>query len=134
MNTGGEETINQDFYNVANIATATKLFEFMANNTNVEWSKTQYDKIGGVETTNILLTTHQESSVSTGTIADWKMEQGWTLTGADHNHPSGDATPSGQYGDLGNAARLHRVAPNATFRIYTARDKKYTIYSSPIKK
>ena len=119
-----------------------QLFEFVANNTNVEWSLIKFGE-GGMRS-NILSTSHDEKAEYGGSdllnndpfikISDFR--------GFDHNHPNGDWHPSSaslplgdpgrKTGDIGMATMLEKRYPNThlDFRIYTDTDDSYFNYNS----
>jgi len=95
---------------------ATKLFEFLANNTKVEWSNTHFIDPKTKKTINVLNTSHQEETISGGTAVVFKYtDKGYLVKRADHNHPNGSSQPS--KGDRDSAA-LKKSTPDAKYRIY----------------
>ena len=127
MNTGTDITTVRDYYEMPSNSKSSELFEFLSDNTKVEWNLGTFSK-NGAEVMNLLITTHHESWVGSSNLIDWYIDsKGYSLIRDDHNHPSGNATPSGKEGDMGFAAKY----PKATFRIYTSNDKRYSTYSLP---
>jgi hypothetical protein len=122
--TGG--TITRDNYLTKNDSKSTALFEFLSENTNVEWSLTRYGSTSGENGLNILSTTHRDGDVSP--LTGWLMSQNNPIRGEDHNHPGGDPTPSAA--DKNSAVQVLLKYPKAVFRIYTADDNKYTKYAN----
>jgi len=123
-------TITRDNYKMKNDSKSSALFEFLAENTEVEWVLTRFGSSTGENGLNMLTTTHKNGYVSP--LTGWLMEQNYLIRGEDHNHPGGNPTPSGA--DKNNAYSLLLKYPKTVFRIYTAEDKKYTRYANYNKK
>ena len=105
------------------------LFKFLSQNTQVEWNLTQgNDKKG--DGFSILTTTHNEGSVASTNLLYWYIDsKGYSPRKDYHNHPSGDGTPSGSYGDEGYAKELQKRFSKVKFNIYTSQDNKMNPYA-----
>lgn len=115
------------------------LFEFLADNTNVEWAHMKFTQQGKSDGLNTVSTSHNENSeAGFGYIKDHMTSYGY-LRSFTHNHPSNMAAPSGlgTNNSEGDMLALHNIVYEATKNgsiypssyIYTSRPKKYTRYS-----
>jgi len=94
---------------------AADLYNFMIDpkTNNVEW--------GHVETgtnkteKNLVGNSHDKGSSGLGSYA---LNEGYTIRGNDHNHPSGTTSPSES--DVDNARKISDKFKNATYNIFTA--------------
>ena len=118
---------------------STSLFEFFAENTNVEWSHMKFFQQGKLDGINTVSTSYLKSSdASAGYIKDHMPSYGY-LKSFIHNHPSNKAVPSGLENNNsdGDMLLLHNMIYEAVKNgsiypssyIYTSRPKKYTKYS-----
>ena len=137
----GETSNGIDIYRIRGDKNAKKLFEFLANNTKVEWGwwQTGTPKIGEL---NFLTTTRLSKQDNGGPVIFFKwLSKGYTLRKHVHNHPSGNPTPSGLddwfshkrkiKGDIGSALYIIRNTNKYNyplFQIYT-KPYDYTTYS-----
>lgn len=135
-----------DIMKVRGDETATNLFEFLANNTKVEWSFFQLG-IAGDQGLNYLTTSHEKSTERGGTqMINTQFQYGYTIRSHTHNHPGNTAMPSGltdkdgkmagEWGDIGFSKSVENwymsTYPSRTtpiFRIYTASDAEYIQYN-----
>jgi RHS repeat-associated protein len=86
--TDGKET-TFDIFRIKGDDNAQQIFEFLANNTNIEWDRTQIGREGSEK--NMVGTSHSEGSVATGS---YLFETNYHIRGHTHNHPSGNPMPS----------------------------------------
>ena len=124
-------------YMQANSTDAKKVFEFAAQNSNVEWSIMKFS-----DGQNFVSTTHEAGmeAGSNGILSDKTLNLDKSeLIEHDHSHPGGIHYPSGltpagvnadRGGDIGAAKREVRTSPNVQFNIYTPSDGQYTPYHS----
>ena len=131
----GKVTIKRDYYYMINDKKSSNLFEFLAQNTKVEWNLSRIGNTSGYKGVNLLLTVHENGWVASSEVTDWLSKKGWSIRGEDHNHPGdelfplGNPNPSGKTGDIGHASHIHFTDPKAVLRIYTAGDRKYHSYT-----
>jgi len=110
------ERLKNHRYEIKTDGEATKLFEFLANNTKVEWSNKLFFDPKTKRTINVLNTSHEEGTISAGTHVVFKYtDKGYLVKRADHNHPSGSPQPS--EGDRESAA-LYKATSDVKYRIY----------------
>ena len=99
-----------NYYSVNDDVKATDLFEFLANNTNVEWSQTL---VGSTDSNNnYISTSHHEKKEL---YQYFLFVNGWTIRGHNHNHPM-NAYPSNN--DKKWAQNVTSKFPTATLKIY----------------
>ena len=126
-----KQTASYDFMQVSGGEEAKQLFEFVANNSNVEWSIIQTCD------NNFISTTHDAGmeAGSTGILTNKDLIPNRNnVNEIDHSHPGGIKLPSGledpnAKGDVQNAANVSKKSPNAKFNIYTPSDGAYHPYS-----
>ncbi len=114
---------------------ATSIFEFMAKNTDVEWT---HAKVGEEKSgKNVIGTSHSASSTKVG---HYLRMSGWTLREVNHNHPNGHPFPSDyinnrgeRKGDVPNAALYEKDFPKIKLHIYTV-ERGYYRYNSKTEK
>jgi len=134
----GETSNGIDIYRIRGDKNAKKLFEFLANNTKVEWGwwQTGAPKIGEL---NFLTTARLSARESGGAVIFSKMlAYGYTLRQHVHSHPRSDY-PSGLWDglhDIGFATGVtdyyKKKYPNRStpiFKIYHKPSKRYIIYN-----
>ncbi len=136
-----------DIYKIRGDENGTQLFEFLADNTSVEWSHTQTG-IEGDQGLNFLTTGHIEYS-EPGVVAliNGQLHDGYTIRELIHNHPGDTPIPSGvpgltgEGGDVGFAKdvtdfyqRKYPERSSPTFNIYIPKHKIYIPYSKYSKK
>ena len=131
------ESVNFDYIQVnGNESQATSLFEFMANNTNVEVGITKLND------DRSFITTSHEKGREAGNLGIRQIEglgiKIENITEKTHSHPGGISYPSGRpnegsneepTADVKSAAILERINPAIKHSIYTPSDGKYTPYS-----
>ena len=134
--TGEGKTYTYNFMKVGS-SEVNKVFEFAANNSNVEWGMLKFS-----DGQNFISTTHEAgmNAGSNGILSDKSLNLDRAkLIEDDHSHPGGVHYPSGltpagvdvdRGGDIGAAKRLVGSAPNVRFNIYTPSDGQYTPYHS----
>lgn len=123
----------------SNGAAATNLFEFMADNTNVEIGITKLN-----DDRSFITTSHENGrdAGSTGIRQIKELGVGAkNMVELTHSHPLGIKVPSGAptgneppTGDVKIARGIGSVNPNVRFNIYTPSDGKYTPFSGSTKK
>lgn len=130
---------NYDRYDIEGTGNATTLFEFLADNTFVEWSHGVFEGNGNTEL-NALTTSHSSSSEAGASAAFYDMvDNGSFPLISNHSHPRGTRVPSGLMetgypsGDV-IAARAeiryiqridkNRAAPS--YNIYLPKNKRQT--------
>ena len=123
-----------DVYKLHNDAKGTQLFEFLAQNTDVEWSQLKLG-IAGKNGLNFILTSHDKDSES-GSI-DLIIKQlcyGYTIREDIHSHPGNTPYPSGMNNSSGDIKYAKRVVAvmkqKPVFKLFLPRKKKYVSYSS----
>jgi len=131
----GGENFQYDYFK-SDDKQATSLFEFAANNTDVEFSILKFG-----DGTDYVSTSHMAGGEvgSTGLMGDPILNlNASNLVEDDHSHPGGIRYPSGRVpegasaegreGDIQAAAQTEKRSPNVKFNVYTPSDKKYTPY------
>ena len=87
-----------DMYQIKGDDNGTSLFEFLADNSEVEWSHIKTGKEGG-NAQNFITTSHSETSEKGGYhLWENRLKYGYTVREMDHSHPSGIPIPSGMPG------------------------------------
>lgn len=123
------------------------MFEFMSQNTSIEWSQSKTG-IAGDKGLNFLTTSH-ESSTERGMSNLYRSQlyNGYTIRELNHNHPGNIAYPSGSYvhpytgkglGEWGDVGFARSITNNRRtnrfnvpiFQIYLPDNKSYIEYSS----
>ena len=99
-----------DLYTIHDNEKSTEFFEFLAANTNVEWSQTFVGTPGN--NTSIISTTHD---ISTEAGQGYLLQYGWTIIAHNHSHPYNES-PSAS--DLSWAKAVHEQFPNVELKIY----------------
>ena len=123
--------IAYDVYQMKGDNPATQLFEFLAENTAVEWSqaKTGIENSG----TNFITSSH-ETHVDNGimNLIDTQLKNGYTLRNINHSHPNNSPYPSGlnsDYGDIPFSQWVTSVSrQNPKFGIYIPESGQYVYY------
>jgi hypothetical protein len=112
------------YYKIIGDDNGREMFEFLADNSTVEWGHAQMGK-GGEKGTNYLFTSHNKENVKIVIGGDY-------LRVFNHNHPSGDHKPSDNDLKSYDALKLY----NLIFRentpdcyIYTTQKRSQTHYS-----
>ncbi len=133
-----------DVYQVRGDDNGTKLFEFMATHTNVEWSQAKTGE-GGYNGLNFLTTAHDKGSeYGMSNLYSTQLFKGYTIRELIHNHPSNKLIPSGldkskngiparKWGDIKFSIdivkdRLLRGYNLPVFKIYSSKNNSYISY------
>lgn len=90
------------------------LFEFLINNTDVEWSQTVVAESNS--TYSYISTSHSESSDASASYIISNLSNGTKVVNANHSHPSLSRTIS--KGDVSFAKQVQQKHPNAKLKIY----------------
>jgi hypothetical protein len=101
---------NVHHYQIIGDNKAKLMFEYLANNTNVEWSQTLVGYSQNEK--NIILTSHEYSSEI---WCGFMLENGWTIRGHNHSHPR-NSKPS--KADIRLAESVISKFPDAMLKIY----------------
>ena len=127
INSVGETfTTDIDIYTTPNIESATNFFQFVAKNSNVEWSYVHGCENGTTDI-NYIGTGHREGEdPSQDYITSKYMGENVTVERADHNHPNNSSIVS--QGDVSIATKIQKKFPNAIFNIYLPKFNKYKSY------
>ena len=112
---------------------ATDLFEFVAQNSNVEWSLVRSGK-----QMNSLTTSNKPHSEGGGAdiIYNFAVSGNVNVREHIHSHPTSLTGPSGFHpshqktGDKDFAQWMGKYLPNATLQVYEKRTQKYIKYNS----
>ena len=132
----GDE-VKYTWFDVRGDENGTKLFEFFANNTTVEWSQFMMG-VEGDKGLNVISTSHEHNTEQAASfLLENKLWNGYTIRNYVHNHPRGTTNPSGitdrtdpvtgifypagTWGDIAFARWIynHTHNKNTTFLIYT---------------
>jgi RHS repeat-associated protein len=136
----GGENMQYDYYKTGD-KQATALFEFAANNTDVEFSILKFDN-----GTDYVSTSHMAGGEvgARGLLDDPILNLPASgLVELDHSHPLGIHNPSGLVpegvnesngGDIEFGKRVEKRSPNVKYNIYTPTDNQYTPYKSSDRK
>lgn len=119
-----------DVFEFVDESIATGVFEFLADNTIVEWSEIE---TGESESNHMsyVATSHMKTQEPTiGSIFRYKIFEQRTLKEINHSHPSGRLFPSGikegEIGDVQFADWIYRCTGyDVNFNIYIPNRKKY---------
>ena len=122
-----------DLYQVRGDSNGTSLFEFVAKNTDVEWSQIKTG-IKGNKGLNFLTTSHEHASERGSTdLYDKQLRHGYTIREDIHSHPENTPYPSGlkkKKGDISNAAYVvQRTGQQPQFKIYIPGENRYIQYN-----
>jgi RHS repeat-associated protein len=138
-------TDSYDTYKVRGDTNGTKLFEFMSQNTKVEWSQAKTG-VEGDKGLNFLTTSHDiDTERGMKQLYVGQLYAGYTIRELNHNHPSNTAYPSGSYihpntglgvGEWGDVGFARLITTNRkenglnvpNFNIYIPRSKSYISY------
>lgn len=125
---------NYSIIKVRGDETATNLFEFLANNTKVEWSQTMLG-IAGDKGLNYLTSSHEaRTERGAANMFYTQFQYGYTVRGHSHNHPGNTPYPSGLNdgtGDIGFSrwVETYTNTHKPVFKIFTAGDGNYIQYN-----
>ena len=123
---------------------ATELFEFMAQNTGVEWMLSSTG-IEGSKGLNFLTTSHnEETELGNSHLFSNRLYNGYTIRSFIHSHPKNSASPSGisvsskgepvgSWGDIGHATSINdylrsKGAKIPIYLIYLPQTNSYVMY------
>ena len=124
VNTPNPELKYANIFQVNSIDASVSIFEFVADNTSVEWDVVQ-DAGKDYICTNFIGTNCNEKS---NTINSIISNRGYSLDGrCVHNHPNGEQLPS--EADIKHAEKLEKTHYSIQFETYTS-SKKYLPYNS----
>ena len=124
-------------FSSGNDETGLSVFEFLAENSSVEWSVLQTGlREDNIE--NVITTSHEPKSEAGATAFIVENIFEIDIRNAFHSHPSGIDYPSGldwnpkKPGDVQFAGWIDRINSNtqARYKIYNPREKKYIEYNS----
>lgn len=129
---GGIET-GYSFMKTSSPEQGKNLFEFAANNTDMEWGLTTFSD------GETYITTSRERTFEVGgrgILARDPSLLDKDMTIKNHSHPDGIDYPSLETGDVGVAKFLEQLYPNSkiSFNIYTPSNGKYHPYTSDTKR
>ena len=123
-----------DAYNISGDKNGTHLFEFLAKNTDVEWSKLSYGTSGNLGL-NVLTTSHGTSSEGgmTNYVSKY-VPLPYIIRSDTHSHPGNTPYPSGltqsNFGDVQYAKELTNMfRQNISFSIFLPDKNSYIQYS-----
>ena len=89
------DKVKYTWFDVRGDKNGTKLFEFFANNTTVEWSQFMMG-IEGDNGLNVISTSHELGEENAAPfLMENKLMNGYTIRQYIHNHPGGSTKPSG---------------------------------------
>lgn len=122
----------KSFGSTSNLANAANLFQFVAENTDVEWSLSVFES--GGKNTSIIVTNQQANTVSSGDSEKDKLKVKGEKKVAVHSHPDPKGTKGGYGRDLENANPKSRnfvyFQANKTF--YEYNNTKSNIKATPV--
>ena len=133
-----------DIYQIRGDEQATELFEFMAQNTGVEWMLSSTG-IEGSKGLNFLTTSHnEETELGNSHLFSNRLYNGYTIRSFIHSHPKNSASPSGisvsskgepvgSWGDIGHATSINdylrsKGAKIPIYLIYLPQTNSYVMY------
>jgi RHS repeat-associated protein len=140
-------TDSYDTYKVRGDDNGTQMFEFMSQNTNVEWSQAQTG-VAGDKGLNFLTTSHDNSTErGMSNLYSGQLYAGYTIRELNHNHPNNIAYPSGSFvhpstgqglGEWGDVGFSRGITNNRQenrlnvpiFQIYLPSSKSYIKYNT----
>ena len=123
-----------DVYQIRGDNNGTSLFEFLADNTKVEWSQMKFG-IEGNKGLNVLTTSHMEGTeYGSSSMLFKQFIYGYTMREDIHRHPHNTPKPSGfgkdeGTGDMEYARYIQGVHPNVRLKIYLPKTKSYIEYN-----
>ena len=123
-----------DVYTMKGDDNSTQLFEFLADNTSVEWSQMRFG-LEGKRGLNVLTTSHSENrEFGSIDMLNKQYSYGYYMREDIHSHPHNTPIPSGfgeEYegtGDMEYARQLQGIYPHVKLKIYTPKTKRYINY------
>jgi len=122
-----------DVYRIRGDENATKLFEFFAKNTKVEWSKFALG-ISGKSGLNYITTGHSPNSEPGIDLFQQQLRHNYTIRSHTHNHPQNTPYPSGLdnriSGDIGFSKYVEsQTKQSPKFSIYLPNLNSYIKYN-----
>ncbi len=125
------ENNTYNYMTIVNDDEASNLFEFVSQNTNVEWSQVKFRNMF-----NYISTSHQPHSDGSGAHLAYKLiVQGSNLREHIHSHPTSTEGPSGFKpsekieGDRKFAEWMHKYRPEVSLKVFERKTKKYIEYN-----
>jgi RHS repeat-associated protein len=120
---------NADIYKIRGDENASEIFEFVANNTSVEWSQTMTGQTGK-KGLNFLTTGHIEyTEPGFGALLKGQLQHHYTIRKHIHNHPRGTARPSGFDNQPGDVSMAKNIEEWYSFKYSNRNDKpKFELY------
>ena len=123
-----------DVYELTRDKNGTKLFEFLSDNTSVEWCQIKAtDKAN--KNVNFLTTTHLgNAEYGQAALLNGKLNSGYQVREINHNHPNGTNYPSGLDGEANTDISSSKnvvvhYGDKVGFNIYLSDRKEYIQYS-----
>ena len=123
-----------DVYELTRDENGTKLFEFLSDNTSVEWCQIKVtDKAN--KNVNFLTTTHLgNAEYGQAALLNGKLNSGYQVREINHNHPNGTNYPSGLDGEANTGISSSKnvvvhYGDKVSFNIYLSDRKEYIQYS-----
>jgi RHS repeat-associated protein len=119
-----------DYYHTKDNTSGTKLFEFVAKNTAVEWSQIKYGSGA-----NYISTSHDEHhETGAAFLVNKLIHSDFTITEMVHSHAYNTGGPSGfesaiPHGDKSVAIWVNNFFPKATFKVLETVPNKYYQYN-----
>jgi RHS repeat-associated protein len=102
-------TESYDTYKVRGDDNATQMFEFMSQNTTVEWSQAKTG-VAGDKGLNFLTTSHdKERERGMSNLYSGQLYAGYTIRELNHNHPRNTAYPSGSFDYIDDKKIFHPI-------------------------
>lgn len=101
-------------------------FEFLAKNSDVEWSRIEFNN----DRTLITTSNHEAHDGSLGKFLRRHSERASNIITFDHSHPSIDGASDG---DVKLVTELESYSPSAVSRIFHTVNNRYTTYNSKTK-
>ena len=126
-----------DVYQMRGDANGEKLYNFLADNTSVEWSHAQFG-IKGNKGLNFIITSHKISEEGgLSNLISKQLMYGYFLRNTSHSHPGKTRFPSGledRNADIGFARDVQDIfGNNVNFSIYIPNENEYIPYNSDSK-
>ncbi len=124
------------YFNVADNNAAKQIFEFVSENTNVEWGRVKVESLD--KKNNVISTSHTYNTENVmSKIAINMMDRGYPVVELTHSHPSG-GLPSGfgighdNVGDKKFVNYLNNRYPDnfVTHKVYDVLNKQYIYYNN----
>jgi RHS repeat-associated protein len=128
-------TDSYDTYKVRGDVNGTQMFEFMSQNTTVEWSQAKAG-IEGDRGLNFITTSHDKTKESGMTnLINGQLVYGYTMREFNHSHPkdgeynyipSGIPGLTGNHGDVPWSRQVSKIFGNqVNYKIYTPNTRRY---------